>query len=117
MAWPVDPKPPRAVEDVEEDDEDDELEPLPLCSDELFDAKPTEVEFDGRPELLYELECEYQCQPREPDEPDERHGCCGTAGCALGAATPCGTAGLPRSMMSRTGAGCGAGHCGRAGSM
>jgi len=49
VAWPVDPKPPRAVEDVEEDDEDDELEPLPLCSDELLDAKPTEVEVGARP--------------------------------------------------------------------
>ena len=83
IAWPVDPKPPRADDDVEEDDED-ELVPLPLCSDELFDMNPTEVEFGGRPELVvrsYELECEYQCQPREPDEPDERlHGCCCAAG-------------------------------------
>jgi hypothetical protein len=68
IAWPVDPKPPRAVEDVEEDDEDEEL--------------------------VYELECEYQCQPRELDEPDERlHGCCWTAGCAPGVTTPCCAAG------------------------
>jgi hypothetical protein len=97
IAWPVDPKPPRAVEDVEEDDEDEELVLLPLCSDELFDIKPTEVELDGRPELVvrsYELECEYQCQPRELDEPDERlHGCCWTAGCAPGVTTPCCAAG------------------------
>jgi hypothetical protein len=47
VAWPVEPKPPRAVE--EDDEDDDELEPLPLCSDELFDAKPTEVEVGVRP--------------------------------------------------------------------
>ena len=123
MAWPVEPKPPRAVE--EDDEDDDELELLPLCSDELLDAKPTEVEVGARPELLYELyelECEYQCQPREPDEVERLHGCCCaacccTAGCAPGAATPCCTAGLPRSMMSRTGAGCAAWHAGRVGSM
>jgi hypothetical protein len=96
VAWPVDPKPPRAAEEVEEDDEvDDELEPLPPCSDELLDIKPTEVAFGGRPELAvrsYELECEYQCQPR--DELDERHGCCCAAGCcAPGVATTCCAAG------------------------
>ena len=119
IAWPVDPKPPRAVEDVEEDD-DEEL--VPLCSDELFDVKPTDVEFGGRFWLVVrsrelELEPEYQCQPRELelDELERLQGCC-AAGCAPGAAAPC-TAGLPRSMMSRTGAGCGAGHSVRAGSM
>ena len=85
IAWPVDPKPPRAADDEEDDDENDEDEPvpLPLCSDELFDVNPTEVEFGGRLELVvrsYELECEYQCQPREPDELERLHGCCCAAG-------------------------------------
>jgi hypothetical protein len=99
IAWPVEPKPPR---DVEEDDEDDdELVPLPLWSALLLEVKPTEVEFGGRPEDVVcrsrELDEPYQCQPREFDELDERlHGCCWTADC------------LPKSMMSRTGAGGGA---------
>jgi hypothetical protein len=49
VAWPVEPKPPRAVEEDDEDDDEDELEPLPLCSDELLDAKPTDVEVGVRP--------------------------------------------------------------------
>ena len=50
IACPVDPKPPRAVDDVEEEDEvdDDELVLLPL----LPEKNPTEVEFDGRLELV-----------------------------------------------------------------
>lgn len=99
IAWPVDPKPPRDVDDVEEDDEDDdELVLLPLWGALLLDMKPTEVEFDGRPEDVVcrsrELDEPYQCQPREFDEPDERlHGCCWTAGCAPGVTTLCCTAG------------------------
>jgi hypothetical protein len=99
IAWPVDPKPPRDVDDVEEDDEDDDgLVLLPLWSALLLDVKPTEVEFGGRPEdavcLSRELDEPYQCQPREPDELEERlHGCCWTAGCAPGVTTPCCTAG------------------------
>ena len=82
--------------------------PVPVRAEVLLDVNPTEVEFGGRPEDVVCVprrldELEYQCQPR--DEPDDRlHGCC------------CGAV-LPRSMMSRTGAGCGAGHSVRAGIM
>jgi hypothetical protein len=99
IAWPVEPKPPRAAEDVEDENEETEEEDelvLPLWSEELLDANPTEVEFGGRFEVparrsRSEYELEYQCQPR--DELDERrHGSCCTAGCAAGVATPCATA-------------------------
>ena len=71
---------------------------LPLWSPLLLDVKPTEVEFGGRPEdvvcLSRELDELYQCQPREPDELEERlHGCFWTAGCAPGVTTPCCAAG------------------------
>jgi len=90
IAWPVDPKPPRAVEEDEEDDEDDDDADGLAALPPEFDRKPTEVEFDGRPELvdLEELELEYQCQPRDELE-ERRHGSCCAAGCAPGDATPC----------------------------
>lgn len=49
IACEVEPKPPREVVDV---DEPDDVE-LPLWSELLLDAKPTEVEFDGRFEVLF----------------------------------------------------------------
>jgi hypothetical protein len=63
----------------------------------LLDVKPTEVEFGRRLDDVVRLSREPapdQCQPREPEELDERlHGCCWAAGCAPGFTALCCAAG------------------------